>query len=44
MRYAVFDVVNMFYSVIINYIYTIWTVEHKSLKDSGILLKGITPT
>ncbi|XP_054258907.1 ELMO domain-containing protein 3-like isoform X2 [Macrosteles quadrilineatus] len=39
-RHSVFDVLNLFYTVVINYIYVRWTGEHKSLKDSGVLLKG----
>uniref|UniRef100_A0A1B6FN46 ELMO domain-containing protein n=1 Tax=Cuerna arida TaxID=1464854 RepID=A0A1B6FN46_9HEMI len=38
-RHSVFDVINLFYTVVINYIYNVWTTEHKTLKDSGILLK-----
>lgn len=43
-RHSVFDVINLFYTIVINYVYVVWTEQNKTLKDSGILLKGIWRT
>ena len=39
-RHSVFDVINLFYATVMNYTYTVWTSQNKTIKDSGFLLKG----
>ncbi|XP_075231879.1 ELMO domain-containing protein 3-like isoform X2 [Lycorma delicatula] len=38
-RHSVLQVLNLFYTAVMNYIFTIWVNEQKTIKDSGYLLK-----
>ena len=37
---SVWSALNFFYVAVMFHIYHIWKVEHKSIKDSGYVLKG----